>query len=75
MGFVVSGAVGPATTRNLVKRRLRTLMRERLDRLPADSLVVVRANPSAARASVTALGADLDRQLERVLRDVDRRRS
>ncbi|MFD2356916.1 ribonuclease P protein component [Nonomuraea ferruginea] len=45
VGFVVSRAVGGAVVRNKVKRRLRHLMRERLDRLPRGSLLVVRANP------------------------------
>ncbi|MGQ0845944.1 MAG: ribonuclease P protein component [Sporichthyaceae bacterium] len=68
VGFVVSKAVGPATTRNLVKRRLRGLVRERFGVLPVDCLLVVRANPAAATASPAALGADLDRQVERLLR-------
>jgi len=43
VGFVVSKAVGPAVTRNLVKRRLRHLARERVASLPADGMLVVRA--------------------------------
>src|SRR4029078_8393811 len=35
VGFVVPRAVGPAVTRNLVRRRLRHLLRDRLARLPA----------------------------------------
>ncbi|MGQ0467132.1 MAG: ribonuclease P protein component [Sporichthyaceae bacterium] len=72
VGFVVSGAVGPAVTRNRVKRRLRGLVRERLAVLPQDCLLVVRANPSAAQASSTVLGAELDKQLERISRRLDR---
>lgn len=72
VGFVVSGAVGPAVTRNLVKRRLRGLVRERLGALPADCLLVVRANPSAAGVPPAVLGAELDRQLERIARRLDR---
>src|SRR3954447_26743248 len=45
VGFVVSRAVGPAVTRNLVKRRLRHLSRERLALLPPGSMLVVRALP------------------------------
>lgn len=75
VGFVVSGAVGNAATRNLVKRRLRALVRERLEILPRDVLLVVRANPAAATAPVGVLAADLDRQLTRVRRDLDRRRT
>ncbi|GAA2739649.1 MULTISPECIES: ribonuclease P protein component [Kitasatospora] len=67
-GFVVSKAVGPAVVRNLVKRRLRHLIRERLSRLPAGSLIVVRALPAAADASYHDLEHDLDAALRRLLR-------
>jgi len=66
VGFVVSRAVGPAVTRNLVKRRLRHLMRERVDRLEDGSLLVVRAMPAAAGATYRDLEAELDRCLARV---------
>ncbi|MGK4582116.1 ribonuclease P protein component [Kitasatospora sp. HPMI-4] len=67
-GFVVSKAVGPAVVRNLVKRRLRHLVRERLSRLPAGSLIVVRALPAAGSASYLDLEHDLDAALRRLLR-------
>ncbi|MGA5817047.1 ribonuclease P protein component [Kitasatospora sp. NPDC094028] len=67
-GFVVSKAVGPAVVRNLVKRRLRHLIRDRLSRLPAGSLIVVRALPPAATASYQDLERDLDAALKRLLR-------
>ncbi|MFJ9693015.1 ribonuclease P protein component [Kitasatospora sp. NPDC101183] len=67
-GFVVSKAVGPAVVRNLVKRRLRHLVRDRLSRLPAGSLIVVRALPPAASASYQDLERDLDAALKRLLR-------
>ena len=63
VGFVVSRAVGNAVTRNLVKRRLRSLMRERLSTVPATSKVVVRALAPAAGTSYARLGADLDAAL------------
>ncbi|KIZ19394.1 ribonuclease P [Streptomyces natalensis ATCC 27448] len=66
-GFVVSKAVGVAVVRNKVKRRLRHLMRDRLDRLPAGSLVVVRALPGAGAAEHDQLARDLDAALERLL--------
>ncbi len=65
VGFVVSRGVGGAVVRNLVRRRLRELIRARLDRLP-EGLLVVRATPQAAVASYAALGADIDRCLERL---------
>jgi ribonuclease P protein component len=67
VGFVVSKAVGTAVTRNLVKRRLRHLMRERVALLEDGSLLVVRALPAAAAASYRDLGAELDRCLGRVV--------
>lgn len=65
VGFVVSKAVGPAVDRNRVKRRLRHLMRERVGQLPPGSRVVVRALPSSAAASSSALGEQLDAALQR----------
>ena len=65
VGFVVSRAVGNAVTRNLVKRRLRHLMRERLDVVPDGAVLVVRALPASAQAPYAALGAELDRALAR----------
>ncbi|MEO3751698.1 ribonuclease P protein component [Streptomyces sp. B6B3] len=66
-GFVVSKAVGNAVVRNRVQRRLRHLMRDRLSRLPAGSLVVVRALPGAGDAAHAELARDLDAALERLL--------
>jgi ribonuclease P protein component len=65
VGLVVSKAVGPAVTRNLVKRRLRHLTRERVPSLPGSAVLVVRALPASADASYDALGVDLDHALER----------
>jgi ribonuclease P protein component len=70
VGFVVSKAVGPAVTRNRVKRRLRHLAREQLSaletRLPGSAVLVVRALPASAGAGYAELRADLARCLERV---------
>ena len=65
VGFVVSRAVGGAVVRNRVKRRLRGLVAERLDRLPPGSRVVVRALPPSAEAPTSALAEDLDHALRR----------
>ena len=67
MGLVVSKAVGNAVVRNRVSRRLRHQMSTRVDRLAPGSLLVLRAQPAAATAGSTELGADLDRVLERLL--------
>nr|WP_206324087.1 ribonuclease P protein component [Streptomyces sp. HNM0574] len=66
-GFVVSKAIGNAVARNLVKRRLRHLVRERLALLPAGSLVVVRALPGAGEAGYDELARDLHTALQRLL--------
>lgn len=66
VGFVVSKAVGTAVMRNLVKRRLRHLARERLASLPGCAVLVVRALPAAASASYAELGADFDSALSRL---------
>ena len=66
VGFVVGKAVGPAVTRNRVKRRLRHLVRERLTELPAGASLVVRALPPAATAEYDGLRADLGGALERL---------
>jgi ribonuclease P protein component len=75
VGFTVGRPVGDAVTRNKVRRRLRHIVRERLYRLPAGSLLVVRANPKAATARNDELAADVDAALDRLLRrEVKRRR-
>jgi ribonuclease P protein component len=68
VGFVVARSVGPAVVRNQVRRRLRHLMRDRLDAIPAGALLVVRAAPAAATATSTALAADLDGALRSLTR-------
>lgn len=62
VGFIVPRSVGNAVARNRVKRRLRHLMRERVDGLNAVT-VVVRALPGAAEASSRELARDLDHAL------------
>jgi ribonuclease P protein component len=62
-GFVVPKAVGNAVARNLVRRRLRHLVRERLTALPAGAEVVVRALPAAAKSGYDELARDLDAAL------------
>jgi ribonuclease P protein component len=64
-GFVVGRAVGGSVVRHRVVRRLRHLVRDRLDRLPAGSRLVVRALPPAGDADSAALGRDLDAALAR----------
>ncbi len=67
VGFVVGRSVGPAVTRNLVKRRLRHVVRDRLASLPTPAVLVVRALPAAADASYASLSADFDAALPRLV--------
>ena len=60
VGLAVSRAVGTSVTRHRVARRLRHLLRARLEGLPTGALLVVRALPSAASATSAQLGEALD---------------
>jgi ribonuclease P protein component len=66
-GFVVGRAVGNSVVRHRTVRRLRHLVRDRLDRLPDGSILVVRARPPAAGADSATLGRDLDAAFGRLL--------
>ncbi|MEZ5117422.1 MAG: ribonuclease P protein component [Candidatus Nanopelagicales bacterium] len=65
--FVTGRSVGSSVVRHRVTRRLRELVRARLDRVPAGSRLVVRALPDAATADSARMGADLDAALAAVL--------
>lgn len=67
VGFVVGRGVGGSVVRSTVTRRLRHLVRDRLDRLPDGALLVVRAQGDAGSAHSAVLGTELDRALDRVL--------
>jgi ribonuclease P protein component len=66
VGFVVSKGVGSAVVRNLVKRRLRHVVRDFLTLLPPSSELVVRAQPVAATMTSAELRDQLARCLQRV---------
>ncbi|MFV0426642.1 MAG: ribonuclease P protein component [Beutenbergiaceae bacterium] len=68
VGFVVSKAVGGAVERNVVKRRLRELMRSYLQDFPAGSLAVIRALPAARGSSNADLATDLRHALAKARR-------
>jgi ribonuclease P protein component len=72
VGFVVSKAVGGSVVRHRVARRLRHLLRDRLDQFPSGTRLVVRALPRSATASSARLAADLDRALRVLLASADR---
>jgi ribonuclease P protein component len=62
-GFIVAKTVGGATTRNLVKRRLRAVAADVVEGFSGD--LVVRAFPTAASATFADLRAELVELLER----------
>lgn len=64
-GFVVGKRVGPAVTRNLVKRRLRAIIQTRCATLSPGFDIVINARPSAAERSFVDLGRDVERLLDR----------
>lgn len=66
-GLVVSKAVGGAVVRHRTSRRLRHLLLEPLQTLPAGTHVVVRALGGAGLASSAALGRDLEGALANAL--------
>jgi ribonuclease P protein component len=67
-GFVVGKTVGNSVVRHRVTRRLRAVVLDQLDRLPATADLVVRARPEAADATSADLRRDLSAGLDRVLR-------
>lgn len=60
-GFVVSKACGGAVKRNQLKRRLRSIARNKLTQFPAGSQVVLRTLPGSSELEFAALEADFDR--------------
>ncbi len=67
-GLVVSKAVGNSVVRHRTARRLRHLLRDGLDTVPAGARLVVRAAPAAAEARSPALAVDLESALTAALR-------
>jgi len=67
-GFVIPKAVGPAVTRNRVRRRLRHLLSAQLPTLAAGTDVVVRVQPAAAECTFEQLGLHLTDALRAAVR-------
>lgn len=66
VGLVVSGAVGGAVTRNLVRRRLRGVVVGQRASLPIGTDLVVRALPAAAGTEYGVLATDFTGALTRL---------
>jgi len=58
-GFIVPKSVGVAVQRNLVRRRMKALSRDRLDSLAAGTEVVFRALPGAAQTDWDTLRSEI----------------
>jgi ribonuclease P protein component len=65
VAFAIGRAVGPAVTRNLIRRRLRSLLSACSPPLPA-GLYLFGVVPDAARRSFTELSADMTKLVTRV---------
>ncbi|GAA1321967.1 hypothetical protein GCM10020360_24350 [Nonlabens tegetincola] len=65
-GYIVSKAVGNAVTRNLVRRRLKSISDELIAEGLGDLDVVFRALPKAAQADFTELRSETRRAIGRV---------
>jgi ribonuclease P protein component len=71
-GLIVGRTVGGSVVRHQVSRRLRHQLRDRLDRVPSGSRVVVRALPEAAAESSADVARDLDAAFDRLARKTAR---
>lgn len=60
-GFVVSKASGGAVKRNLLKRRLRSLVRSKMEVFPIGSQVVLRTLPGSSELDFQELSSDFER--------------
>ncbi|WP_125100132.1 ribonuclease P protein component [Leucobacter chromiireducens] len=67
-GFIVSKAVGNAVTRNLVRRRMKTIAERRIAAGFSAVDVVFRALPAIAEVPYSELESTLNRALDRVER-------
>jgi len=74
-GFIVSKAVGGAVTRNLVRRRLKSIADRRLMAGFTGADVVFRALPASAAAGFAELEREVTRSLDRATRPESRRRA
>lgn len=64
-GFIISKAVGNAVTRNLIRRRLKTIVERRINQGAAGVDIVFRAFPQIVDASFEELEAEVGRALDR----------
>lgn len=68
LGLSVSKKVGPAVTRNVVRRRLKEIFRSSGGGLPGELDLVVSARPAAAEASYQELDDEFSRSLSKIMK-------
>ncbi len=73
-GFIITKAVGNAVTRNLVRRRLKSIVDHRIAAGFTGADVVFRALPASATAEFSELEREVIRSLERAKRPAPPRR-
>lgn len=71
-GLIVSKAVGNAVHRNLIKRRLRSLIRESKGRFPDGTLLVARALAPAGTSNYSQLSEDFNSAQRSVISRLNR---
>lgn len=69
-GFIVSKAIGNAVTRNLIRRRMKTVVERRLHAGIVELDVVFRALPAVTDASFEQLEREMNRALDRLVREL-----
>lgn len=65
-GFIISKAVGNAVTRNLVRRRMKTIVERRMAAGFTEVDVVFRALPASAEAPFVVLESEINTALDRL---------
>ena len=68
LGLVVGKTVGNAVERNLVKRRARSAIQERMNMLVTGDIIVVRALPGSAKLPWSGFCEELDQNINRLKR-------
>lgn len=69
-GFIVSKAIGNAVTRNLIRRRMKTVVERRLHTGISELDVVFRALPPVTDAPFEQLEREMNRALDRLVREM-----
>ncbi len=66
VGFIVSGKVGKAASRNRVKRMLSEAVAKKLNKIPNDLCLIFIAFPRSAQATYEEINTNLDKILAKL---------